>query len=476
MNISLQFPLLAGKKVSFHTLGCKVNLYESEALTAALEECGCISVPFVTEEGGEPADICVVNTCSVTNIADRKSRQMLRRARGFVKPETGIVAAAGCYAQITGKKLIEDGVADIVIGTNQKNLLPEMLEKLLAQREEASAAGTAGEDVCPGPMDIKNPIPYEEQFLTHIESHTRAFIKIQEGCNQFCSYCRIPFARGRIRSRDLENIVKEVTCLSDPGREAPVREIVLTGIHLSSYGADLGGETGLLDVIERINAIEGVKRIRIGSLEPRIVTEKFAGRLAACGKVCPHFHLSLQSGAEETLRRMNRHYTPEEYRKCCEILRRRFDNPAITTDVIAGFPGETEENFEESRTFCRDIGFYEMHVFPYSRRSQTAADRMDGHLTEQEKKRRAGILIADADSMSERYRRQMAENGRPYEVLFEETVTIQGTKYWTGYTREYIRVAVPCEKAGIICPGTIASATMTGETVPGTEIMLAFIP
>lgn len=405
------------KKAALHNLGCKVNAYETEAMQQILEEAGYEIVPF-----GEFADVYVVNTCSVTNIADRKSRQMLHRAKK-TNPDA-IVVAAGCYAQTKEAQALSDGAVDIVLGNNKKHELLAALEAYgtdRGKRENVVDINRGGQE-------------YEEMFLSRTAEHTRAFLKVQDGCNQFCSYCVIPFARGRVRSRKAEDVVAEVRRLAAHG----VKEVVLTGIHLSSYGADTGDS--LLRLIALVCGVDGVERVRLGSLEPRIVTEEFADELAAQKKICPHFHLSLQSGCDATLRRMNRRYGTAEYERGCEILRAHFTHPAITTDVIVGFPGETAEEFEETRAYLAHIHFYEMHIFPYSAREGTRAAAMENQISEAVKKERSGALLALSRAMSDEFRRYYI--GRRVTALLEEPCVIAGERYYTGYTGEYVKVAV----------------------------------
>lgn len=410
------------KRAALHNLGCKVNAYETEAMEQLLVEDGYTIVPF-TEE----ADVYVINTCSVTNMADKKSRQMIHRARRM-NPDA-IVVAAGCYVQ-TGLQnaTLDEHIADIIIGNNRKNdLVPEIHKFLLEHRHAMDVA------------DINHiPQEYEEMYLSRTAEHTRAFIKVQDGCNQFCSYCIIPYARGRVRSRKPENVLEEVERLAKNG----VKEIVVTGIHLSSYGVP--GEYDLVDLLELLHGVPGIQRIRLGSLEPQVVTEHFAETLASMEKICPHFHLSLQSGCDATLQRMNRKYTADEYKQGVAILRKYFDNPAITTDVIVGFPGETEEEFASCQAFLDDIHFYEMHVFKYSKREGTRAAVMENQIPETKKSERSDVLIAMADRMSEEYRKSLLN--RPVEVLFEEQEDIDGVTYWIGFTKEYIRVALQADE------------------------------
>lgn len=409
-----------GKKVALHNLGCKVNAYETEAMQEMLERAGYTIVPF--KEG---ADVYVLNTCTVTNIADRKSRQMLHRARKM-NPEA-IVVAAGCYVQAQAEHGEIDECIDIVIGNNKKKDLIPLLEQYFQKREKENAV-----------IDINHTKEYEELHLSKTGEHTRAYIKVQDGCNQFCTYCIIPYARGRVRSRSRESVLEEVRNLAAHG----YREVVLTGIHLSSYGIDLK-DTDLLRLILAVHEIEGIERIRLGSLEPRIITEEFARTIAVLPKMCPHFHLSLQSGCNATLRRMNRRYSAEEYFEKCELLRKYFDNPALTTDVIVGFPGETEEEFEESRAFVDKVNFYETHIFKYSRREGTKAAVMKDQIPEQEKAKRSAVMIEMGQKKQADFEKSFA--GKQVEVLVEEKVQMEGTEYWIGHTKEYMKVALQSE-------------------------------
>ena len=422
------------KKVALHNLGCKVNAYETEAMQEILEQNGYEIVPFE-----EKADAYIVNTCSVTNMADKKSRQMLHRAKKM-NPEA-VVIAAGCYVQSAGEELLKDTSVDILIGNNEKVNLPSILENWEKEHNPLHV------------HDLTREHTYEELTLSHTAGHTRAFMKIQDGCNQFCTYCIIPYTRGRVRSRRLADIVAEAGRLAENGYQ----EVVLTGIHLDSYGTDLEEHENLLTVIQEIAKIDGIKRIRLGSLEPRIMTEEFVAGLAAEEKLCPHFHLSLQSGCDATLKRMNRRYSAEEFRQCCERLRRHFDDPALTTDVIVGFPGETEEEFTATVEFLKDICFYETHVFKYSRRKGTKADRMPDQIPEQIKNERSDVLLALTEKNSGEYRKKLL--GRTVKVLLEEESTIGGTTYLTGHTREYVKVAVAPETAAA---GEIIDVKVTG--------------
>ena len=405
------------KKAALHNLGCKVNAYETEAMQHLLEEAGYEIVPFT-----QKADVYVINTCSVTNMADRKSRQMLHKAKKN-NPDS-IVVAAGCYVQTSEKEVLNDLSVDIVIGNDRKHDLVRLLEEY-----SLDSVNDTVDDINDGKHD------FEELFIDQTKEHTRAFIKVQDGCNQFCSYCIIPYARGRVRSRRFENVIAEVERLAANG----FKEVVLTGIHLSSYGVDFEEATGLLELIQAVNAVKGIERIRLGSLEPKIVTEHFASELSKLDKICPHFHLSLQSGCDETLKRMNRKYTTKEYERGCELLRKYFVHPAITTDVIVGFPGETEEEFEQTEAYLKHIHFYEMHIFKYSKRKGTRAAVMPDQIDEQIKAARSEKLIALGHDMSKEFRKFYI--GKNEEVLFEEKAVIGDKEYFVGYTKEYVKVA-----------------------------------
>ena len=405
------------KKAALHNLGCKVNAYETEAMQHLLEEAGYEIVPFT-----QKADVYVINTCSVTNMADRKSRQMLHKAKKN-NPDS-IVVAAGCYVQTSEKEVLNDLSVDIVIGNDRKHDLVRLLEEY-----SLDSVNDTVDDINDGKHD------FEELFIDQTKEHTRAFIKVQDGCNQFCSYCIIPYARGRVRSRRFENVIAEVERLAANG----FKEVVLTGIHLSSYGVDFEEATGLLELIQAVNAVKGIERIRLGSLEPKIVTEHFASELSKLDKICPHFHLSLQSGCDATLKRMNRKYTTKEYERGCELLRKYFVHPAITTDVIVGFPGETEEEFEQTKAYLEHIHFYEMHIFKYSKRKGTRAAVMPDQIDEQIKAVRSEKLIALGHDMSKEFRKFYI--GKNEEVLFEEKAVIGDKEYFVGYTKEYVKVA-----------------------------------
>lgn len=412
------------RKAAFHNLGCKVNSYETEAMQQLLEDAGYEIVPF-----REGADVYIINTCSVTNVADRKSRQMLHRAKKM-NPSAAVVAV-GCYVQAAGAELKKDEAVDLIVGNNQKKDLVQILDDYFADHENSGEI-----------LDIGHSQEYEELHIRRIADHTRAFIKVQDGCNQFCSYCIIPYTRGRVRSRRPEDIEHEVRGIAEAG----YKEIVLTGIHLSSYGVDFKDEQqeNLLTLIKRLDQIPSIERLRLGSLEPRIVTREFAKELARLRTICPHFHLSLQSGCDATLKRMNRRYNAAEYQACCEILREEFDNPAITTDVIVGFPGETEEEFAETERFLKAIHFYEMHIFKYSRRAGTRAADMPDQVPEGTKSVRSDILLALEKQQSLEYRGRFL--GTEEEILLEEPIEIDGTKYMMGHTRQYVKGAVPYEE------------------------------
>lgn len=425
------------RKAALHNLGCKVNAYETESMQQLLEKAGYEIVPFE-----EKADVYVVNTCSVTNIADRKSRQMLHRAKK--RNPDSVVVAAGCYVQTAKERALTDASVDILIGNNKKHQLPEMLEQFFAVRQEdkdredgdakEQQSGVCNHRGALAIVDIAKEHEYEKLSVNRTTEHTRAFLKVQDGCNQFCSYCIIPYARGRVRSRGVSEVLREVERLAASG----CREIVLTGIHLSSYGLDLG--TDLLSLIQKVHQISGIARIRLGSLEPKIVTEEFAQQLSQLPKLCPHFHLSLQSGCDATLQRMNRKYTCEQYAQGCELLRKYFDHPAITTDVIVGFPGETAEEFETTRTFLEQIGFFEIHIFKYSLRKGTRAAQMPQQVPEDVKHARSEQLFSDQAPRNEAFLNWYL--GREVQVLLEEKVSFGETEYLVGYTKEYVKAAV----------------------------------
>jgi len=408
------------KKAAIHTLGCKVNTYESDAMRELLVSAGYEIVPF-----SDKADVYIVNTCSVTNVADHKSRQMLHRAKK--QNPDAVLVAAGCYVQTATEQAKQDAGIDILIGNNQKkDLIPLLLQ---FEKERTNACQIS---------DISKDTEYEELSVSAPSGHTRAFLKVQDGCNQFCSYCIIPYARGRIRSRHPEDVYEEVVRLSENG----FQEIVLTGIHLSSYGKEIG--TDLLSLIERIHGIEGIRRIRLGSLEPGIITDGFVSRLASLNKVCPHFHLSLQSGSDTVLKRMNRHYTSAEYLEKCQILKSHYQDPALTTDIIVGFPGESEEEFADSCRIVREAGFADVHIFKFSRRSGTPADRMPDQITEAQKTERSHVLADVCASVRREF--LSCYEGKDVEVLFEKSTEKDGVRYYEGYTPEYLRVCIPSDE------------------------------
>lgn len=440
------------KNVALHNLGCKVNSYELDVVQQMLQENGYKVVPF-----DEIADIYIVNTCTVTNIADRKSRQMLHRAK--TRNPEAIVVAIGCYVQTGKEDVVLDDCIDLAIGNNRKKEIVSIIEAFLKERGMLQVPAKVDKTLQDTTIiDVNNTYEYEEMTLKRTAEHTRAYIKIQDGCNQFCTYCIIPYARGRVRSRHWEDIYREIEGLVANGYQ----EIVLTGIHISSYGIDFkqeaweqgksvemlktegrhdySGASKLIDLIERIHNIEGLRRLRIGSLEPRIITREFAGRLASLTKVCPHFHLSLQSGSDATLKRMNRHYTAEEYLNSVKLLREAFGRPAITTDVIVGFPQETEEEFAQTKAFLEQVGFYEMHIFKYSKRKGTIAAGLPGQVPDSVKAERSNVLLELERIQSKEFRAFYV--GKEAEVLFEETKTIQGKQYQIGHTVDYVKVAV----------------------------------
>ena len=418
------------KSVALHNLGCKVNGYEMDVMQQMLQEKGYKIVSF-----DEQADIYIVNTCTVTNIADRKSRQMLHRAKK--KNPDAIVVAVGCYVQAGGEEVLKDEGIDLAVGNNRKKDLVAILEKYMEEGPANSNRKTLEHTTI---IDIGKTVEYEEMRLQETSGHTRAYIKIQDGCNQFCSYCIIPYARGRVRSRSQEDILTEVRGLAEKG----YKETVLTGIHISSYGVDKG-KPALLELLKGIHGIDGIERIRLGSLEPRIVTEEFARELGKLPKLCPHFHLSLQSGCDATLKRMNRHYTTGEYYEKVRILRRVFGAPAITADIIVGFPGETEEEFQETKAFLEKIKFYEMHVFKYSKRKGTPAAVMENQVPEETKASRSNLLLTMEKMQSKEFRETFL--GREEEILFEEGKEIGGDFYQIGHTKQYVKVAKKSEKS-----------------------------
>ena len=448
---------LKGLRFAMHNLGCKVNSYEAEAMSEAILAEGATLVPF-----HEEADIYLINTCSVTNIADRKSRQMIHQAKE--RNPDAVVIATGCYVEGKKEELKKDKGIDILIGNSGKG---KIVELIIAYRNAMLENDGRIEDYLP---PVKEEGEYENLFLSKPLDRSRAFVKIQDGCNQFCSYCIIPYVRGRIRSRKIEDCLTEIERLGKEG----ISEIVLTGIHLSSYGLDFqnlsyeyasrNAENGeaLISLIEKIGEIPSIKRIRLGSLEPRVITENFVSRLKAVEEICPHFHLSLQSGAAKTLKEMNRHYTKEEFKEAVDCIRRAFPLAAITTDVIVGFPGETEEDFQESKSFIEEIGFYDMHIFKYSRRKGTRADEMKEQITEKVKKERSKVLLDLALKDSEEFRKNFI--GKTTEVLIEEIRELDGISYYTGFNKEYIRFYIP-----VLKNPSIDESSSLPETASTTE-------
>lgn len=454
------------QKVAFHNLGCKVNAYEMELMQQNFADSGYEIVPF-----SEKADIYIVNTCTVTNIADRKSRQMLHRAKAL--SPGSVVVAAGCYVETDREGAKKDESIDLIIGNKEKKDIVRLVEEYM------SGSGTAA-----GQVDVLAGSPGDQTTygspvcrpLTHLTDHTRAYIKIQDGCDQYCSYCIIPYSRGHVVSRDEKETEDEIRGLVGQG----CREFVITGIHLSSYGLDkpynMAAKDGeynneaLIGMIRKTAAIEGVQRIRLGSLEPRIITHDFLKAMSETKGFCPHFHLSLQSGSNEVLKRMNRRYDIDEYYEKVQLIRKYFEHPAITTDVIVGFPGETEDEFNETRSFLDKVNFYETHVFAYSRRKGTAADRMPGQLTQKQKSVRSAILMEDSSKRARRFREYYTD--RLTEVLIEEEAVVDGTAYLVGYNKEYVRFAVD--------RGDLDAEDITGNIIPcrvqdfiNDELMLA---
>ena len=440
------------KTVAFCTLGCKVNQYETDAMRGSFEAEG-----YEVKEFSQEASVYVINTCTVTNMADRKSRQMMHRAKK--KNPDGIIVAVGCYVQAAKEQLEEDTLIDLVIGNNMKSQVVQIVEQYIQDNRHT-------EDRDAYVADIAHSHEYETMHIETVSEHTRAYIKIQDGCNQFCSYCIIPYARGRVRSRKMEDILQEVRNLTANG----YKEIVLTGIHISSYGLDFEHtadeqedygpfkNSALIDLIEALSGIEGLERIRLGSLEPRIITENFVRRLCKVPQICPHFHLSLQSGCDETLKRMNRHYTTALYLEKCGILRQYFDRPALTTDVIVGFPGETEEEFAQTEGFLEMVHFSDMHIFKYSKRRGTKAADMPDQIDPQLQSVRSEKLIA----LGERMKDDFLEACKDQEqiVLIEEETEIDGTKYMTGHSKNYIRCAF--EMDGLV-PNMVIKGTINSK-------------
>ncbi len=435
-----------GMRVALHNLGCKTNSYEMDVMAIKLREAGCEIVPFT-----DKADIYIINTCTVTNIADRKSRQMLHKAKK--ENPDAIVVAVGCYVETGIDGVKKDESIDLAVGNNKKSEIVEILNTFLDAKGTNKDKTLGGTSI----IDINHTNEFENMLLSELPEHTRAYIKIQDGCNQFCTYCVIPYARGRVRSREMKDILAEIKGLIQKG----CKEVVLTGIHIGSYGVDQG-QPMLVELVENIAQLAGIERIRLGSIEPRLVTEENAKRLAAVDKLCPHFHLSLQSGCDSVLKRMNRHYTAAEFAEGVRLLREAFDRPAITTDVIVGFPGETEEEFEECRKFVEDINFYEMHVFKYSPRKGTVAAGMKDQLTDREKSERSDVLIDLTERQSLIYRNSFI--GEKVGVLWEDQEEIKGRKFMIGHTDRYVRVAMEETELGF---GRAVSGEITMETISG---------
>jgi len=416
-------------KVALHNLGCKVNQYETDAMSQLLSEVGYTIVPF--EEG---ADVYIINTCTVTNMADRKSRQMLHKAKKM-NPKA-LVIAVGCYVQAAGEELKKDNAIDIIVGNNKKGEIVNILNEYFGNDIKTDVL-----------IDINAPCDYEDLTLfSKSREHTRVFLKIQDGCNQFCTYCIIPYARGRVCSKSIDVVRKETVKIASEG----VKEIVLTGIHLSSYGKNYKEnkveqeDYNLVTAIKDVAAIDGIERVRLGSLEPGIIDEEFLNEVKKIDKFCPHFHLSLQSGCDSVLKRMNRKYGADEYLEKCRLIREVFPDAAITTDIIVGFPGETDEEFETTLEFAKKVNFAQIHVFKYSPRKGTVAARMEGQISEPVKSLRSDRLIETGEKLRKDFVESFVESSQ--DVLFEEVEEINGKTYICGYTKEYVRVAVPCEK------------------------------
>ena len=399
------------RKVAFVSLGCKVNQYETNAMSQEFIEAGYDVVDY-----NDVADIYIVNTCTVTNIADRKSRQMLRRMKD--NNPNSLLVACGCYAQVGKEELEKIEEIDIIIGNNEKKDIVKIVENNMINPDNSYIS------------DVMHQKDYIEFGTTTYTEKTRAVVKIQDGCDRFCSYCIIPYARGRVRSRKIENIVTEVEQIVENG----IKEIVITGIHIASYGKDFNYKISLIDLLEELNKIDGLKRIRLGSIEPTIITEDFVNRLSKLEKICDHFHLSLQSGCDETLKRMNRKYTSEEFEKGTKLLRTAFPKTALTTDVIVGFPGETEKEFNQTYEFLKKISFYKMHIFKYSQRKGTKAAVMPNQIDGSVKEQRSKILLKLSDDNEKMYNSQYV--GKTVEVLFEE----KDGEYYKGHTTNYIEV------------------------------------
>lgn len=448
------------KNVALHNLGCKVNAYETEAMGQMFKDRGYEIVPF--EKG---ADIYVINTCTVTNIADRKSRQMLHKAKKMNK--NAVVVAVGCYAQAFCDELKKDETIDVIIGNDRKKEIVDIVEKQIKQNKGNMPVMRSDNISVTDINDKKHE--YEELNIDSMDEHTRAYIKIQDGCNQFCTYCIIPYARGRVRSREPENIMVEVERLIEKG----YKEIVLTGIHLSSYGIDFGERRSerLIDVIKQIGEKKAIKRIRLGSLEPRIITKEFMEQLKSVPSFCPHFHLSLQSGCDETLKRMNRRYTAKEYLDGCNLIRKYYEDAAITTDVIVGFPGETEEEFAKCKEFLEKINFAKMHIFKYSKREGTKAAVMNEQISESTKAARSSELIRLDEELHRQYLEKFV--GKRINVLFEEKIRINEEEYFVGHTMEYVKTALKADENLCSLENEIIEVTVQG--LLNNEIVLAIL-
>ena len=457
------------KRAAFHNLGCKVNSYELDIMRQKMEESGYSIVPFEEE-----ADVYVINTCTVTNIADRKSRQMIHKAKK--RNPDAVVIAVGCYVETDPERVGTDSAIDLAIGNNNKARIAELLDEFLksigeSNRDRRTLGGRTMTDLTHRPQ-------YEDMQLED-PGHTRAFVKIQDGCNQFCSYCIIPYARGRIRSRRPGEILKEIRTIAGKG----IREVVLTGIHVSSYGLEWDARTDnvpfdplksgafLLDLMEEIRKIPGIERIRLSSLEPRIMTEEFVRGIADMPEVCPHFHLSLQSGCNATLRRMNRHYTAEEFMESVKLLRRYYEEPAITTDVIVGFPGESETEFEETVKFLEEVNFYEMHVFKYSVRKGTVAAKLPVQIPDPVKGVRSDVLLEMTERQSKAYRNKFI--GKSEELLLEEIIQTPARACWRGHTKRYVEGYIPCDSDGAqqFEAGQLVRGTFTGAVAGAPALM-----
>ena len=457
------------KRAAFHNLGCKVNSYELDIMRQKMEKSGYSIVPFEEE-----ADVYVINTCTVTNIADRKSRQMIHKAKK--RNPDAVVIAVGCYVETDPERVGTDSAIDLAIGNNNKARIAELLDEFLdsigeSSRDRRTLGGRTMTDLTHRPQ-------YEDMQLED-PGHTRAFVKIQDGCNQFCSYCIIPYARGRIRSRRPGEILKEIRTIAGKG----IREVVLTGIHVSSYGLEWDARTDnvpfdplksgafLLDLMEEIRKIPGIERIRLSSLEPRIMTEEFVKGIADMPEVCPHFHLSLQSGCNATLRRMNRHYTAEEFMESVKLLRRYYEEPAITTDVIVGFPGESEAEFEETVKFLEEVNFYEMHVFKYSVRKGTVAAKLPVQIPDPVKGVRSDVLLEMTERQSKDYRSRFI--GKSEELLLEEIIQTPEGACWRGHTKRYVEGYIPYDSDGAqqFEAGQLVRGTFTGAVAGAPALM-----